>query len=63
MTLAAGDIFSLANCTRAAFYDSKNMFLVRSITMPRNHDKILEFAKRLNPVKFGLTDLFISKSN
>lgn len=62
MVLAAGDIFTLANCTRAAFYDSKNMFLVRSITMPRNHDIVLGCAKRMNPLKFGLTDLFISKS-
>jgi hypothetical protein len=62
MNLVGVDIFNLANCSRAAIYDSKNMLLVKSITLPRYHDTTLDYAEQLNADSFGLTDDFIDKS-
>ena len=62
MNLVAADIFNQPNCSRAALYDCKNMFLVKSITLPRYHQKALDYSKKLNPVDFGITQDFIDKS-
>lgn len=62
MNRVAADIFTLANCSRAGLYDSKNMFLVKSITLPKYYDENFEYANKLDPLDFGLTEEFISKS-
>ena len=62
MNFVGVDIFNLANCSRAAIYDSKNMLLVKSITLPRYHEKALDYAEQLNADSYGLTDDFIDKS-
>jgi hypothetical protein len=62
MNFVAVDIFNLANCSRAAIYDSKNMFLVKSITVPSYSDKLLGYAELLNADSYGVTDDFIDQS-
>lgn len=59
MNYTAGDIFNLGCASRAAYFDCRNMLYVTSICSPLQQETVLAFAKRLNPVQTGLTDVFI----
>jgi hypothetical protein len=62
MGSVAADILNLASYSQTAFVDSRNLFLILSVTLARNQETVLDFAKRLDQTKFGLTQDFIEKS-
>lgn len=63
MNCVAADISNLAYCSRAAIYDAKNMFLVKSIALPTYQELNLAYSKKLNPDSFGLTQDFMDQTN
>ena len=54
MNDVASDIFNLANFGRAAIYESKNVLLVKSITISRFYEESLDYARQLDPYKVGI---------
>ncbi len=55
MEYVASDIYNLANCSRAAFVDCRNIFLVKSIVQMKYYETVWGYSKKLNPDTLGLT--------
>jgi hypothetical protein len=59
MNYTAGDIFNLGCASRAAYYDCRNYLYATSICSPLQHETVFSYTKMLDPIKAGLTDVFI----
>ena len=62
MNYVAGDIFNLGCASRAAYFDCRNVLYGMSICSPQQQETVLAYARLLDPVAAGLTDVYIESS-